>query len=62
MFPRFSPQSLHDTAAGLAGPDGVQVSEAMVRCLFSSSFPEDALAEVIAQNLKFPRAAAELHA
>ncbi|HEX5751792.1 MAG TPA: alpha/beta hydrolase [Archangium sp.] len=54
----FTPQSLYDTAAGLAGPDGVRVSEGLVRGLFSSSFPEDALAEVIEQNLKFPRAAA----
>ncbi|WP_437915034.1 alpha/beta hydrolase [Sorangium sp. So ce302] len=50
--------SLYEIAASLRGPDGIAVTEALLRRFFTSAFPADDLAWVLQQNLKFPRACA----
>ncbi len=52
----FAAQALYDTAAALAGPDGVKPTEGLVNdLLFTKSYPRDKLGWVLAQNLEFPR-------
>lgn len=51
----FTGASLYETAAALRGPDALAVTEAFVRTFFTSAFPEEDLAWVIQENLKFPR-------
>lgn len=52
----FDPKSLYDTCAALAGPDGEKTTAGLVNGLFfTKGFPQDQLAWVLAENLKFPR-------
>jgi pimeloyl-ACP methyl ester carboxylesterase len=51
----FDPTSLDDTAASLSGPDGVKTIENFItNVFFTSSFPQQQRAWVLAENLKFP--------
>lgn len=55
----FTPQSLYDTAVGLAGPDGVKRTEDLVKtAFFTKSYPTDKLDWIVQENLKFPRGSA----
>lgn len=55
----FDPKSLVDTAAAIAGPDGVKTTEGLVNGLFfTKGYPASELAWVLAENLKFPRPSA----
>ncbi len=52
----FSPQTLYDTAAALAGIDGEVTTAALVNGMFfTKNYPEAKKKYVLAQNLKFPR-------
>lgn len=52
----FSPQSLHETAAALAGPGGEKVTAGLVNDMFfTKSYPGSKLKHALDQNLKFPR-------
>lgn len=52
----FDPQGLWDTAAALAGPDGIATTEGFVRdVFFTKAYPAENLDWVLAENLKFPR-------
>jgi len=52
----FSPQSLYDTTAALAGIDGEVTTTALVNGMFfTKNFPESKKKYALAQNLKFPR-------
>jgi pimeloyl-ACP methyl ester carboxylesterase len=52
----FTPETLYQTAAALAGPDGVKTTEGFVRsAFFTKAYPTDKLDWVVQENLKFPR-------
>ncbi|WP_437298937.1 alpha/beta fold hydrolase [Sorangium sp. So ce426] len=51
----FTPQSLHETAAALRGPDGIATTYGLVATMFTAGYPADQLALVVEQNLKLPR-------
>ncbi len=52
----FSPQSLHETAAALAGPGGDKFTAGLVNDMFfTKSYPGSKLRHALDQNLKFPR-------
>ena len=52
----FSPQTLYDTTAALAGIDGEVTTAALVNGMFfTKSYPESQKKFALAQNLKFPR-------
>ena len=52
----FAPQALWDMAAALAGPEGTEATEGMVRgAFFTPAYAEAHAEEVLAENLKMPR-------
>ncbi len=52
----FSPQSLYETAAALAGPGGDRVTAGMINDMFfTKAYPGSKLKHALSENLKFPR-------